>query len=49
MTLEKYGRAIQKSLLVKNNQDSAFSHICENLKMFNTKYFSYFNKKPPTS
>ena len=40
MSLEKYGRAIQKSLFVKNNQDSAFPHTCENSKMFNTKYFS---------
>ena len=49
MSLEKYGRAIQKSLFVKNNQDSAFPHTCENSKMFNTKYFSCFNNKPPTS
>ena len=51
MLVEKYDWAIQKSLFTQTNQDSTFSHIRENLKMFNTtsKYFSFLNKKPPTS
>ena len=35
MLVEKYDRAIQKSLLAENNQDSTFSHNRENSKMFN--------------
>ena len=51
MLVEKYDQAIQKSLFTQTNQDSTFSHIRENLKMFNTtsKYFSFLNNKPPTS
>ena len=43
MEIEKYSWAIQKSLFVKANQDSTFSHTRENLKMFNitSKYFSF--------
>ena len=43
MLVEKYCWAIQKSLLAEANQDSTFSHTCENSKMFNvtSKYFSF--------
>ena len=49
MPAEKYGWAIQKSLFVQTNQDSTFSHTREISKMFNitSKYFSFFNDKPP--
>ena len=48
MSVEKYGWAIQIRLFV---QDSTFSHTLENSKMFNitSKYFGFFNKKPPAS
>ena len=48
MLVEKCGWEIQKSLFAEKNQDSAFSHTRENLKMFNitSKYFSFFNNKP---
>ena len=38
-------------LLYNINQDSTFSHTRENSKIFNitSKYFSFFNKKPPAS
>ena len=51
MLVEKYGWAIQKSLFAETNQGSTFSHTRENSKMFNisSKYFSFFNNKPPTS
>ena len=51
MSVEKYGWAIQKSLFGLSNQDSTFSHTCENSKMLNitSKYFSVFHNKPPTS
>ena len=51
MSLEKYGWEIRKSLLAQTNQDSLFSHIRKNSKMFNItlKYFSLFNNKPPAS
>ena len=51
MLVEKYGWAIQKSLFALTNQDSKFSHTRENSKMFNitSKYFSFFNNKPPAS
>ena len=51
MLVEKYGWAIQKSLFRKTNQDSIFPHTRENSKMFalNSKYFSFFNNKPPAS
>ena len=35
MPIEKYGWAIQKSLFVQTNQNSAFSNSRGNLKMFN--------------
>ena len=43
MLVEKY--------VAETNQDSAFSHIRENLKVFNitSKYFSFNNNKPPAS
>ena len=49
MLVEKYGWAIQKSLFAETNQ--TFSHTRENSKMFNitSKYFSFFNNKPPAS
>ena len=49
MLVEKYDWAIQKSLFEKTNQESTFSHIRDNSKMFNiiSKYFSFFNNKPP--
>ena len=51
MLVEKYGWAIQKSLLALRSQDSTFSHTRENSKMVNitTKYFNIFNKKRPAS
>ena len=51
MLVKKYGWVIQKSLFAETNQDSTFSHTRENSKMFNmtSKYFSFFNNKPPTS
>ena len=51
MLVEKYGWAIQKSLFAETSQDSIFSHTRGNSKMFNvtSKYFSFFNKKPPAS
>ena len=51
MLVEKYGWAIQKSLFAETNQDSTFSHTCENSKMFNitSKYFIFLNYKPPAS
>ena len=41
----------KKSLLASSNQDSTFSHNRENSEMFNitSKYFSFFNNKPPAS
>ena len=49
--IEKYVWAIQKSLFPQTNQDSTFWHTCENSKMFKitSKYFSFFNNKPPAS
>ena len=49
MLVEKYGWAIQKRLIAETNQDPTFSHPRKNSKMFNitSKYFSFFNKKPP--
>ena len=51
MLVEKYCWAIQKILFVETNQDSAFSLTRNNSKMINitSKYFSFFNNKPPTS
>ena len=51
MCIEKYGWAIQKGLFAETNQDSTFPHTRENSKMFNitSKYFSFFNNKPPAS
>ena len=49
MLIEKYGWTFQKGLFEETNQDSTFSHTCENSKMFNitSKYFRFFNNKPP--
>ena len=51
MLAEKYGWTIQESLFAEINQDSTFSHTRENSKMFNiiSKYFGFFNNKPPAS
>ena len=51
MLVEKYGWAIEKSLFAETNQDSKFSDTRKNSKMFNitSKYFSFFNNKPPAS
>ena len=51
MLVENYGWAIQKSLFAETNQDSTFSHTRKNSKMFNitSKYFRFFNNKPPAS
>ena len=51
MSVEKYAWAIQKSLFEQINQDSIFFHTRENSKMFNitSKYFRFFNNKPPAS
>ena len=51
MSVEKYGWAIEKSLFASTNQDSIFSHTRKNSKMFNitSKYFNFFNDKPPAS
>ena len=51
MLVEKYGWAIQTSLFVETNQDSTVFHARENSKMFNitSKYFSFFDNKPPAS
>ena len=51
MLVERYGWAIQKILYADNNQDSTFSYTRENSKMFNitSKYFSFFNNKPPAN
>ena len=51
MSVVKYGWAIQKDLIATTNQDSTFSHSRVNLKMFNitSKYFNFFNNKPPAS
>ena len=49
MLVEKYDWAIQKSLFAQTNQDSIFSYIHENSKMFyiTLKYFIFFNNKLP--
>ena len=41
MLIEKYGWAIQKSLVAQTSQDSTFSDTHKNSKMFNimSKYF----------
>ena len=51
MLVETYGWAIQKSLFAETNQYSTFSHSREDSKMFNitSKYFNFFNNKPPAS
>ena len=51
MSVEKYGWAIQKSLLAQTNQNSTFSYTRENSKIFHitSKCFSFFNNKPPAS
>ena len=51
MLIEKYGWAIQKSLLAETNQDFPFSHTHQNSKMFKItlKYFSILYKKLPAN
>ena len=51
MIVEKYGWEFQKTLFSKTNHDSAFSGTHENSKIFNitSKYFSFFNNKPPAN
>ena len=51
MLVEKYGWAIKKSLFAETSQDSTFPQTRDNSEMFNitSKYFSFFNNKPPTS
>ena len=51
MLVKKYGWVIQKSLFAETNQDYTFFHTHEILKIFNiiSKYFSFFNNKPPAS
>ena len=51
MSVKKSGWAIQKGLFTSTNQDSTFSHTLKNSNMFNitSKYFSFFNNKPPAS
>ena len=51
MLVKKYGWAIQKSLFAETNQDSTFCHTRDNSKMFKitSKYFNFFNNKPPVS
>ena len=51
MLVEKYGWAIEKSVFSETNQDSTFSYTLEDSKMLNitSKYFSFFNNKPPAS
>ena len=51
MSVGKYGWAIQKNLFAYTNQDYKFFLTRENSKMINTtsKYFSFFNDKPPAS
>ena len=51
MLVEIHGWAIQKSLFAETDQDSTFSHTRENSKMLNitSKYFSFFNNRPPAS
>ena len=51
MLVQKYGWVIQKSLFADANQDSAFSHIRKNSKVFNitSKYSIFFNNKPHVS
>ena len=43
MSVEKYGWTIQKGLFALSNQDSTFSHSCENRKIFKitSEYFSF--------
>ena len=51
MSVEKYGWAIQKNLFAKTNQDSTCFHTRKKSEIFNitSKYFSFFNNKPPAS
>ena len=51
MLVEKHGWAIEKNLFAYTNQDSTFSDTRENSKRFSitSKYFSFFNNKPPAS
>ena len=51
MSVKKYDFSIQKGLFADGIQDSTFSHTRDNTKMFNinSKYFSFFNSKPPAN
>ena len=51
MLVEKYGWSIQASLFALINQDSTFSYTRENSKLFDitSKYFSFFNNRPPAN
>ena len=51
MSVKKYDWAILKNLFAYTSQDSTFFHNRKNSKMFNltSKYFSFFNNKPPAS
>ena len=51
MSVKEYGWTIQKMLFAQTNKGSTFSQTRENWKSFNitSKYFSFFNNKPPTS
>ena len=51
MSFQKYGWVIQKNLFPQTNQDSTFSHNRENSEMskITSKYFNFFNNKPPAS
>ena len=51
MSVKKYDFSTRKGLFADAIQDSTFSHTHENTRMFNinSKYFSFFNSKPPTS
>ena len=51
MSVKKYDLLIQKELFADAIQYSTFFHTRKNTKMFNinSKYFSFFNSKPPAS
>ena len=41
----------EKIIVIAGNQDSTFTHTLENSKIFQiiSKYFRFFNNKPPAS
>ena len=51
MSVKKYDLLIQKELFADAIQYSTFFHTRKNTKMFNinSKYFSFFNSKPPAN